>query len=227
MKRSAFREAFTRSIPVLCSYAFVGMAYGITMAEAGQKWYVTLLASLTVYTGAFQFVLVSFLTGGAALSVIAVTALLMNGRQLFYAITFLEDFSKMGWRKPFMIHTLTDETYAVNLSIPKDAENRHDVMFYVALLSWLYWAVASVMGCLIGNLIPWDMSGIDFCMTALFVIILMDQWEKSPKKSPALLGGAIALVALAIFGGSKFMLPALLVTSAVLLIPNRKEEKRA
>lgn len=227
MKRSAFREAFTRSIPVLCSYAFVGAAYGMMMANAGQKWYVTLLASLTVYTGAFQFVLISFLAGGTALSVVALTALLMNGRQLFYSITFLEDFSKMGARKPFMIHTMTDETYAVNLSIPKDAENRRDVMFYVALLSWLYWAIASVAGHLIGNLIPWDMSGIDFCMTALFVIILADQWEKARDKSPAILGLVVALIALSIFGGQSFMLPALLVTSAVLLIPKRKGGKQA
>lgn len=227
MKKSAFRQAFARSIPILCSYAFVGMAYGMMMAEAGQKWYVALLASLTVYTGAFQFVLISFLAGGVSLGVIAVTALLMNGRQLFYSITFLEDFSKMGWKKPLMIHTMTDETYAVNLSLPENMENRREVMFGVAMLSWMYWAIATVCGCLIGNLIPWDMSGVDFCMTALFVIILMDQWEKAADKKPALIGGGIALIALAIFGGSSFMLPALLATSAVLLIPNRKGAKRA
>ena len=149
MKKSAFRQAFARSIPILCSYAFVGMAYGMMMAEAGQKWYVALLASLTVYTGAFQFVLISFLAGGVSLGVIAVTALLMNGRQLFYSITFLEDFSKMGWKKPLMIHTMTDETYAVNLSLPENMENRHEVMFGVAMLSWMYWAIATVCGCLI------------------------------------------------------------------------------
>lgn len=225
MKQSAFREAFRRSIPILCSYAFVGMAYGMMMAEAGQKWYVALLASVAVYTGAFQFVLVSFLAGGTSVGLIAITALLMNGRQLFYSITFLEDFSKMGWKKPLMIHTLTDETCAVNLSIPESQENRREVMFDIAMLSWLYWAVATVCGCIAGNLIPWDLSGIDFCMTALFVIILMGQWEQAADKKPALLGGGIALIALAIFGGSSFMLPALLATSAILLIPNRKGER--
>ena len=227
MKRAAFREAFKRSIPVLCSYACVGMAYGMMMAEAGQKWYVALLACIAVYTGAFQFVLISFLTGGTALSVIAVTALLMNGRQLFYAITFLDDFSKTGWRKPLMIHTLTDEVYAVDLSLPTDMENRRDVMFYVTLLCWFYWTVASLLGCFIGNLIPWDMSGIDFCMTALFVIILMDQWEKATDKKPAIIGFGIALIALAIFGGKTFMLPALLATSAILLCMNQKGGARA
>lgn len=222
MKRTAFREAFRRSIPILCSYAFVGMAYGMMMAEAGQKWYVALLVSAVVYTGAFQFVLISFLTGGVSLGVIALTALLMNGRQMFYSITFLDDFSRMGARKPFMIHTMTDETYAVNLSLPPEMENRREVMFGVALLSWLYWAAATVCGCVLGNLIPWDMAGIDFCMTALFVIILMDQWEKARDRRPAILGGTIALACLAIFGGQSFMLPALVLTSAVLLIPGRK-----
>ena len=123
--------------------------------------------------------------------------------------------------------TVVDETYAVNLSLPENMENRHEVMFGVAMLSWMYWAIATVCGCLIGNLIPWDMSGVDFCMTALFVIILMDQWEKAADKKPALIGGGIALIALAVFVGSSFMLPALLATSAVLLIPNRKGAKRA
>lgn len=100
-----------------------------------------------------------------------------------------------------MIHSMTDESYAVNPSLPVDMENRREVMFGVALLSWLYWAAATVCGCVIGNLIPWDMAGIDFCMTALLVIILIDQWEKAKNHSPALLGGAIALVCLAIFGG--------------------------
>ena len=222
MTKAALREAFRRSIPILCSYAFVGMAYGMMMAEAGQKWYVALLISLAVYTGAFQFVLISFLAGGAGLGVIALTALLMNGRQLFYSITFLEDFSRTGARSLFMIHSMTDETYAVNLSLPADMENRREVMFGVALLSWLYWAAATVCGCVLGNLIPWDMAGIDFCMTALFVIILIDQWEKAKNHSPALLGGAIALVCLAIFGGQSFMLPALVLTSAVPLTPGRK-----
>ena len=128
----------------------------------------------------------------------------------------------MGARKPFMIHTMTDETYAVNLSLPPEMENRREVMFGVALLSWLYWAAATVCGCVLGNLIPWDMAGIDFCMTALFVIILMDQWERARDRRPAILGGAIALACLAIFGGQSFMLPALVLTSAVLLIPGRK-----
>ena len=226
MKKSAFRQAFARSIPILCSYAFVGMAYGMMMAEAGQKWYVALLASLTVYTGAFQFVLISFLAGGVSLGVIAVTALLMNGRQLFYSITFLEDFSKMGWKKPLMIHTMTDETYAVDCSLPRDLPERKNVLFLVAVLSYAYWILGTLMGAALGQILPWNLEGIDFCMTALFVVILMQQWEKTTDHFPALLGGGMALVCLTVLGPDRFMLPALLITSAILFV-TRTGEVRA
>ena len=113
MTRSQIRKyAFIKSIPIMCSYIFVSMAYGIMMEDAGFKWYYSLLVSLTVYTGAFQFVLITFLSSGASIITVALTALLMNSRQSFYSLTFLEDFKKMGKRMLYMIHTMTDETYA-------------------------------------------------------------------------------------------------------------------
>ena len=122
-----------------------------------------------------------------------------------------------------MIHSMTDETYAVNCTLESlPPEERRETMFYLAVLSHIYWTAASALGGMLGQIIPFDLTGIDFCMTALFVIILIDQWEKVKNHSPALLGGAIALVCLAIFGGQSFMLPALVLTSAVLLIPGRK-----
>lgn len=223
MNRQAFREAFRRSIPILCSYAFVGMAYGIMIQEAGQPWFLSPAISVTVYTGAFQFVLISFLAGGTSLGVIAVTALLMNSRQAFYSLTFMDDFNRMGRRRPYMICTMTDETYAVNCSLPQEMPGRRDVMFYTAILSKFYWVAASLCGALAGSLIPWDLEGIDFCMTALFVIILLDQWEHTKDHRAALLGGGVAVVCLLIFGGSAFMLPALLATSGALVFANRRE----
>ena len=113
MTRSQIRKyAFIKSIPIMCSYIFVSMAYGIMMEDAGFKWYYSLLVSLTVYTGAFQFVLITFLSSGVSIITVALTALLMNSRQSFYSLTFLEDFKKMGTRMLYMIHTMTDETYA-------------------------------------------------------------------------------------------------------------------
>ena len=158
-KKEAFRKAFIASVPILCSYLFLGMAYGILMQEAGFGWAASLLTSAVVYTGAFQFVLITFLSSGASILTIAVTALFMNSRQSFYALTFLNDFKQMGRRKLYMIHALTDETYAVNCTLENlPPEERRETMFYLAVLSHFYWTAASVLGGMLGQIIPFDMT---------------------------------------------------------------------
>ena len=189
MKRfssTTLKTAFVKSIPIFCSYVFVSMAYGMMMASAGFPWYDSLLVSLTVYTGAFQFVLITFLSSGASLITIALTALLMNSRQSFYSITFLKEFKQMGRRKLYMIHTMTDETYAVNCTLDLPKKEKEDTMFLVALFSRYYWIVGSVLGGILGQIVPFDLTGLDFCMTALFLIIFIDQWEKAEKHTLAL-----------------------------------------
>ena len=220
---TTLKTAFVKSIPIFCSYVFVSMAYGMMMASAGFPWYDSLLVSLTVYTGAFQFVLITFLSSGASLITIALTALLMNSRQSFYSLTFLKEFKQMGRRKLYMIHTMTDETYAVNCTLDLPKKEKEDTMFLVALFSRCYWMIGSVIGGILGQIIPFDLTGIDFCMTALFLIIFIDQWEKAKKHSPALTGLGIGILCLLIFGENRFMLPALLIVSALLLLFQRKE----
>ena len=226
MKRfssTTLKTAFVKSIPIFCSYVFVSMAYGMMMASAGFPWYDSLLVSLTVYTGAFQFVLITFLSSGASLITIALTALLMNSRQSFYSITFLKEFKQMGRRKLYMIHTMTDETYAVNCTLDLPKKEKEDTMFLVALFSRYYWIVGSVLGGILGQIVPFDLTGLDFCMTALFLIIFIDQWEKAEKYTPAHTRLGIGVICLLIFGENRFMLPALLIVSALLLLFQRKE----
>lgn len=224
ISRETMKTAFVRSLPVMFSYLFIGIAYGMTMEEAGLKWYYSLAVSSAVYTGAFQFVLITFLSSGASLVTVALTALLMNSRQSFYALTFLNDFKRMGRRRLYMIHTLTDETYAVNCTLDDIPEGeREDTMFVVAVLCRFYWIASSVLGGVIGQLIPFQLEGIDFCMTALFVTIFIDQWEKTDGHAPALPGLGIGVACLLIFGASRFMLPALLMTSGLLVLLGRKE----
>ena len=129
-----------------------------------------------------------FKSSGASVITVALTALLMNSRQSFYSLTFLEDFKKMGKRMLYMIHTMTDETYAVNCTLELPQKEKEDAMFLVAFFSRCYWMIGAVLGGVLGQLIPWDMEGIDFCMTALFVIIFIDQWEKADRHTPALAG---------------------------------------
>jgi 4-azaleucine resistance transporter AzlC len=223
LKQEAIKKAFIKSIPIMCSYVFVSMAYGIMMEEAGFSWLYSLLISMTVYTGAFQFVLITFLSGGASILTIALTALLMNSRQTFYSLTFLEEFRGMGKKLPYMIHTMTDETYAVNCSLDPEEPGRKDVMFWVAFFSRCYWMAGAVAGGVLGQLIPFKLEGIDFCMTALFVIIFIDQWEKRKNHLPAVLGILIATGCLVVFGQRNFMLAALLIVSGILLFVQESE----
>ena len=218
------KNAFMKSVPIMCSYIFVSMAYGIMMENAGFAWYYSLLISLTVYTGAFQFVLIAFLASGASILTIALTAFLMNSRQTFYSLSFIEDFNRMGKRKNYMIRTMTDETYALNCSVDKDDPDRQALMFWMAVYSRFYWLAASALGGIAGQLIPYDLNGIDFCMTALFVILFIDQWEKADDHKPAILGLSIATACLVLFGARSFMLPALLLVSGILMITIRCEE---
>lgn len=207
----------------MCSYLFVSMAYGMMMEEAGFHWYYSLFTSMTVYTGAFQFVLITFLSSGASYLTIAVTAFLMNSRQTFYSLTFVDEFKSMGKRLPYMIHTMTDETYAVNCSLEEKQEERRNMMFLVALFSRCYWMIGAVAGGILGQLLPFEMEGIDFCMTALFVIIFIEQWESAQKHFPALLGLGISVICLFVFGADNFMLPSLILVSGILLFAQKRE----
>lgn len=226
MKKEVWKIALRESLPILLSYVFIAIAFGITMSDAGYPWYLSLLSSVAVYTGAFQFVLMSLMAGGASLMTVAVTALLMNSRQTFYALSFVDEFRSMGKKAPLMVHTLTDETYAVDCSLPRDLPERKNVLFHVAVLSYAYWILGTLLGAALGQILPWNLEGIDFCMTALFVVILMQQWEKTTDHFPALLGGGMALVCLSVLGPDRFMLPALLITSAILFV-TRTGEVRA
>lgn len=207
-------KAFKISIPIMCSYLFVSIAYGMMMNEAGFAWYVALLVSFLIYTGAFQFLLITLLSSGTSLLTIGLTAFLMNSRQLFYSVSFVDLFNQMK-QKWYMIFTMTDETYAVNCSLE---ENEHEVMFYVALFSRSYWLIGTLLGVFLGKMIPFDLMGIDFCMTALFIIIFYDQLEKSQDHFPAIVGIVVAIICLCIFGGQNFMLPSLIVSSMILIV---------
>lgn len=196
------------------------------MEDAGFHWYYSLLASLTIYTGAFQFVLITFLSSGASLITVVVTAFLMNSRQAFYSLSFVSEFQKMGRKKWYMVHTMTDETYAVNCTLKKGEQDSRDIMFRVALLSRCYWMIGAVLGGIIGQLIPFDLEGIDFCMTALFVIIFIDRWEKSNNHFPAIAGIIVSVICLIIFGETLFMLPSLIIVSGILVLRNSLQEKK-
>lgn len=121
--------------------------------------------------------------------------------------------------------TMTDETYAVNCTVDGETKRGRKVMFFVALFSWCYWMVGSVIGGVVGHMLPFQLEGIDFCMTALFVIIFIDQWEKTKNHKTAITGLAVAIVCLFIFGKTTFMLPALILVSGILTLTIEQEAR--
>ena len=222
LRKEILKNAFIKSIPIMFSYLFVSMAYGIMMEEAGFKWYYSLFISMTVYTGAFQFLLITFLSSGASILTIALMAFLMNSRQVFYSLTFVDEFREMGKKMLYMIHTMTDETYAVNLTLDSKGKEKEDTMCLIAWLSRCYWMIGAVTGGILGQVIPFDLKGIDFCMTALFIIIFIDQWEKADNHLPALAGLAVALICLITIGERNFILSSLLIISGMLLVVRKR-----
>ena len=211
--------AFWKTLPILFSYIFLGIAFGILVQSSGYHWGWATAISLIVFTGAFQFILIGLLVNQADLGTIALTALLVNSRNLFYGIPFVRDFPKMGWKYPLMIHFMSDETFAVLMATdPPDKIDRDKVRFAIAMLNGFYWVLGSTIGGVLGNVLPFDLTGIEFSLTALFVTIFLDQWKNYPTHLPALLGLTVSIISLLVFGPSYFLLPALLITVAGLIV---------
>lgn len=215
--RQTVRFAFYKTIPVLLGYLFLGLAFGLLLQEAGYSFWWALLSSGIVYAGSIQFVLVEFLSGGTGLLTVAVMTLLINSRHAFYGLSFVEKFRKMK-TYPYMIFSLTDETYSLlcSLKVPEGIDEKK-AMFLIALFDQLYWVAGSVLGAALGQVLPFDMTGIDFAMTALFVTIFVDQWREAKSHLPAIVGLCSAAVCLLIFGGSNFILPSLIITVGILM----------
>ena len=217
-QQAALGFAFRQSLPVLFGYIFLGTAFGILLQQAGFGPGWALLTSGIVYAGSLQFVLVSFLAQGTALPTVALMSLFINSRHLFYGLSFVEKFKSFGRKKPYMIFSLTDETYSVlcGMKAPEGVDEK-TAMFYLALLNQLYWVAGSVLGGFAGQL-PLDFTGIDFSMTALFLVIFLEQWRGAKGHLPALLGLASGLVFLFVLGTDGFLLPALATTVVLLLL---------
>ncbi len=213
------RYAFIQSMPVLFGFVFLGIAFGILLQQAGYNFAWAFLISLIVYAGSLQFVLVPFLIAGTALPTVFLMTLFINSRHLFYGLSFVEKFKNMGKRYPYMVFSLTDETYSVfcSMQAPEGVDDDH-ARFWIALFNHSYWIIGSVTGAMVGQLIPIDFTGIEFSMTALFVVIFLEQWKTAKSHLPALVGLASALLFLFILGADRFLFPSLLVTVAVLIV---------
>lgn len=223
--KSTVRYAFMKSLPVMFGYIFLGIAFGVLMQQAGFPVWMSLLISLIVYAGSMQFVLVTLLSSGASVLLTAAMTLLINSRHIFYGLSFVEKFKTMGRQYFYMIFSLTDETYSVLCSVrPEDKTDKKQAMFLIALFDQAYWVAGSVIGAAVGGILPFDTTGIDFSMTALFVVIFLEQWLDAKTHIPAVVGLVSGISFLLLLGPDNFILPSLIVTVTILLLCRRKIE---
>lgn len=218
-----FKKAFILTIPVLLGYIFLGIAFGILVVSSGFETLFTLLSSTVLYAGSMQFALIAFLKENASLISILVMTLFINSRHMFYGLSLIERYSKFDKLKPYMIFSLTDETYALICSLKgkKDYDN-NSILFLISFLNHCYWVIGSLLGTIIGNVLPFDATGIDFAMTALFVAIVVEQYKSYKDHFPLYVGLLIGVICLVILGPSNFLLPALVISVIILSVRNMK-----
>ena len=222
-RKNSFRYSFERSIPIMVGYFPVGVAYGILMENAGYNFIWSLFSSLFVYAGSLQMLMVSFLANNIPVLTVMITALLLNSRHLFYGISFIEKFKKYGLWKYFLIFTLSDESYSLLCSY-KEREDVDEkwVHIFSGFLIWVYWIVFSGLGGLAGKLITFDTTGIDFALTALFVVILIEQIKGCESRIPGIAAALSSILWIFIAGADGFLLPSLVTTVTVLIIMKSK-----
>ncbi len=215
---SAFKAAFPFTIPVLTGYLFIGIAFGVMYQEKGYHFLWAILMSILVYAGSGQYLAVNFFVPGVNLFHVIFLEFMVNIRHVFYGLSLLERFNDMGRKKLYMIFSLTDETYSLFFitKVPKGVDEKK-FMFAIALLDQLYWIAGSAIGAIAGTVIPFNTTGIDFAMTALFVVIFVEQWLSSKNHIPALVGLGAGLICLLIFGSENFILPAMICIMIALL----------
>lgn len=217
--KKAFFAAFPNTIPILAGFLFLGMTYGIYMNVSGFSFWYPCLMSLTIFAGSVEFVAVNLLLGAFhPIQALAMT-LMLNARHLFYGISMLDRFRGLGLKKIYLIFGMCDETFSINYTaeIPPDVD-RGWFMFFVTLLNHLYWFAGATLGGIFGSFITFNTEGLDFVMTAMFVVIFLEQWLKEERHESSILGIGLSILSLIAFGADGFLIPAMLSILAVLTL---------
>lgn len=223
----AIKAAFPYTVPVLVGYLFIGIAFGVMFQEKGYNFLWAALMSLLVYAGSGQYLAVNFFAPGVSLFQVVFLELMVNIRQIFYGLSLLERFNDMGKKKLYMIFSLTDETYSLFFAtkVPKDVDEKK-FLFSIAVLDQCYWVIGSIIGAVAGNFLPFSSEGIDFAMTALFIVMLTEQWMDAKNRFPAVTGIVCSIICLLIFGTSNFILPTMICIIVLLLSSKKYTDKK-
>lgn len=225
--KKAFLTAFPHTIPIFAGFWFLGLTYGIYMNVSGFSFWYPLVMSLTIFAGSMEFITVNLLLGAFnPLQAFAMT-LMINARHLFYGISMLDKYKGTGWKKFYLIFGMCDESFSINYAaeIPDDVD-RDWFMFFVTLLDHFYWVFGATLGGIFGSLIHFNTEGLDFAMTALFVVIFLEQWLKDTDHTSAVLGLALSLLCLIAFGADNFIIPSMIAILGILTLLRKPLEAK-
>lgn len=211
----------------MAGYLVLGMGFGVLLETKGYGVWWSLAMSLFIYAGSMQYVAIDLLTGGASLLSAALMTLMVNARHLFYGVSMIEKYKDTGASKPYIIFALTDETYSLVCSgeVPKGLDQKK-YYFLVSLFNQCYWVIGSIAGSLVGSMITFNTAGIEFAMTALFIVVFVEQWKSTDNHVSALTGVAASVVCLLIFGPGNFVIPAMVTITVLLTLMRTYFEKQ-
>lgn len=219
MKPKAYKQVFLDTVPVLTGYLFLGMGFGILLAEQtgkGPLW--AALMAVFVFAGSGQYLAVELLRNHSDLASAAIAIFLVNARHIFYGISLIDAYKGAGLKKLYMIFGLTDETYSlVTQKQPPEGMARHTYCFLVTGLNHIYWIVGCVVGNLMGSYIPISFAGVEFVLTALFVTLFVEQWMSNKNHLPALIGVGCTVICLAVIGKDYFLIPSMVLIAGLLI----------
>lgn len=228
MRRKALKAAFPHTFPVMAGYLFLGIGFGILLESKGFAFPWAILMSIIIYAGSMQYVAIDLLSGGASLISTAIMTVMIQIRHLFYGLSLIDKYRDAGKKKFILIHELTDETYSLICSCdpPKGVDKN---LFYlsISMLDHLYWIIGCTVGSIFGSLVELNTKGIDFVMTALFVVIFTDQWLNAQDRLPAVIGLICSVACLLLFGPGNFIIPAMISILAVLTVLRGSLERRS
>ena len=215
---AALKAAFPQTIPVLTGYFVLGLGYGIYVQSLGLPIWLPPLMGTVVYGGSLEFVLASLLLGSFSPLSAFLMALMIQARHLFYGLTMLERYKGYGLRSFYMIYAMSDETFSITCSAePPEGVDRGWFMFFITLLDQIYWVASAFLGAAVGSILPFSTEGVDFVMTAMFVVIFLNQWEKEKQHYSGLIGLAVPFVCLLVFGSGSFLIPSMICILVLLL----------
>lgn len=222
----ALKAAYPYTIPIFAGFLFLGMAYGIYMRVSGFSALYPMLMSLTIFAGSMEFVAVNLLLGGFDPFGALLLTIMVNARHLFYGLSMLDKYKNTGRKKWYLIFGMCDESFSINLTadVPKGIDQGW-FYFFVTLYNHCYWVAGASLGGLFGSFIQFDAKGLEFVMTALLVVIFLNQWMKEKQHYSSLIGIGCTVVSLLIFGSSDFLIPAMLLILAILTLFRHPIEK--